>query len=167
MVTCEINGNEGGIPTDIQYRQVGLLVNPISFTSIANPEGTPFYNNPASNTIYNAANNITVSPGFGGYISDETVYQLANTANISSTTFTATVVDFNLVSNQLDAINTYGQATLNAPLFGATSGTARTLITNPTVDYIGTSGYIIYIENVTGIQRSPDGIEQFKFVLGY
>jgi hypothetical protein len=29
------------------------------------------------------------------------------------------------------------------------------------------SGYLSYIQNLTGIQRSADGIEQFKMVLSY
>jgi hypothetical protein len=29
------------------------------------------------------------------------------------------------------------------------------------------SGYISYIQNRSAVQRSSDGIEQFKFVLGY
>ena len=168
MVTCEFDGSENGIvPTDIEYRQVGLLANPISYTSIRNPGGLPMLNVPASGSIYSAANNITVSPGFGAFVSDETVIQKANTVNPSQVTFSATVLDFNRTTNILTAINTQGQAVLNSPLTGLTSGTSRTFLTNPTVDYISASGYILYIENVTGIQRSPDGKEQFKFVLGY
>jgi hypothetical protein len=124
-------------------------------------------NVPASGSIYSTANNITVSPGFGAFVSDETVIQKANTVNPSQVTFSATVLDFNRTTNILTAINTQGQAVLNSPLTGLTSGTSRTFLANPTVDYISTSGYILYIENVTGIQRSPDGKEQFKFVLGY
>ena len=36
-----------------------------------------------------------------------------------------------------------------------------------TPDFIAYSGYIAYIENRVSVQRSKDGIEQFKFVLGF
>jgi len=33
--------------------------------------------------------------------------------------------------------------------------------------FVLSSGNILSIENRTGVQRSTDGIEQFRFVLGY
>jgi hypothetical protein len=34
-------------------------------------------------------------------------------------------------------------------------------------NFVLNSGYLAFIENRTGVQRSSDGIEQFRFVLGY
>jgi hypothetical protein len=64
-------------------------------------------------------------------------------------------------------INTTGTQTLNAPIFGASSLTARTVLSVSTPDFITFSGFMTYIENRESVQRSADGIEQFKFVLGY
>ena len=156
MVTAEFNGSEGGlIPTDIDFRQVGLLVNPTALST---------YPNPANGSIYKTSTDFVVAPGFGSYTSDEVVYQgsSANTA-----TFTGTVLSFDAGSNVLRLINTSGTQTLNAPIFGASSSTARTVLSVSTPDFITFSGFMTYIENRESVQRSADGIEQFKFVLGY
>jgi hypothetical protein len=156
MVTAEFNGSEDGlIPTDIDFRQVGLLVNPTALST---------YPNPANGSIYKTSTDFVVAPGFGSYTSDEVVYQgsSANTA-----TFTGTVLSFDAGSNVLRLINTSGTQTLNAPIFGASSSTARTVLSVSTPDFITFSGFMTYIENRESVQRSADGIEQFKFVLGY
>lgn len=169
MFVCEFNGNEGingvsMIPTDINYRQVGLLYNPIAHST------NPYFANAA---IYNATTQFSVASGFGSFISDETIYQVSsNTTSISGTslssaTFSATVLSFNSTTNVLYLINTHGTPVLNAPVFGNSSSTVRTLLSVSNPDFINFSGYIAYIENRAGVQRSPDGIEQFKFVLGY
>jgi hypothetical protein len=64
-------------------------------------------------------------------------------------------------------LNITGTPTTNAPLFGNTSKTVRTLLSVSSPNFTILSGYIAFIENRTGVQRSADGIEQFKFVLGY
>ena len=64
-------------------------------------------------------------------------------------------------------INITGTPTTNQSLKGFTSGSTRTLLTVNPPDFVVGSGYIAYIENLTGIQRSADGIEQFKIVLSY
>ena len=87
--------------------------------------------------------------------------------SVSSPTFTATILSFDSSNNVVKLINTTGSLTTNAPVFGQTTGTTRTLLTYSTPDFIPLSGYLSYIENRTGIQRSVDGIEQFKIVLGF
>jgi hypothetical protein len=102
--------------------------------------------------------------GFGAFSNDETVYQGASLATAS---YSATVLDFNTSTNIVRLINIIGTPVVNTPLFGNTSGTTRTLlfVNNPNFQIF--SGYISYVENRSGIQRSTDGIEQFRFVLGY
>jgi hypothetical protein len=156
MVTAEFNGSENGlIPTDIDFRQVGLLVNPTALST---------YPNPANGTIYKTSTDFVVAPGFGNYTPDEVVYQGVSAA---AATFTGTVLSFDPGSNVLRLINTTGTQTLNAPIFGASSLTARTVLSVSTPDFITFSGFMTYIENRESVQRSADGIEQFKFVLGY
>lgn len=155
MLTCEFNGSEGGnIPTDIQYRQVGFITNPTAKSS---------YPYPANNSIYNASTQVIVAPGFGTYNVDEIVYQGTST----NPSFVGTVLDFSSSNNVLSVINTTGSLTVNSPIFGQSSGTTRTILSYSTPDILLPSGYISYIENRSAIQRSPDGIEQIKFVLGY
>jgi hypothetical protein len=164
MITTEFNAKEtynsvNYIPTDIDFRQVGLLLNP---TSISN------YPNSANSNIYNIATQFTVSSGFGSYVPDEEVYQYTSLVNgLPDKTFTATVLSFNPVTNILQLINTSGTYTTSAQLYSGTSGTTRTLLSVSTPDFYKFSGYIIYLENRSAVTRSTDGIEQFKFVLGY
>jgi len=156
MFTTEFNGSEGGvIPTDIDFHQVGLMVNPTT------KELSP---NPANGTIYRTTTDFIVAPGFGVYTADETVYQ---GTSLETATFTAKVLSFNTSTNVVNLINITGTPITNSPVFGNTSKTTRTLLTYSTPNFVIYSGYISFIENRTGVQRSADGIEQFRFVLGY
>ena len=158
MYTVEFNGSEGGIiPTSIDYRQVGLLVNPFDANTINS--GIP-----ASNSIYPVYEQVVVAPGAGTFTNDDFVYQGSST----SPTFVGTVLNFDSGNNIIQLINTTGTININNPIFDSL-GTARTVLSSisPIGGFVRFSGYLTYIENRTGVQRSPDGIEQFKFVLGY
>ena len=156
MFTCEFKGSEGGyVPTDIEYHQVGLIINPLSSTS---------YPNPAAASIYNAATQLITAPGFGNFVSDEILYQ-GN--SLETATFTATVLSFDSNTNTISLINITGTPKLNASVFGNSTSTVRTLLSVSSPDILLPSGYLSYIENRSAVQRSADGIEQFKFVLGY
>ena len=156
MFTAEFNGDEGGlVPIDIDYRQIGLLANPCTITS---------WPNPAGGLIYKCTTDLVVAPGFGVYTNDEIVYQ---GTSLETASFVAHVVSFDTASNVVKLINITGTLTTNSPVFGTTSKTARTLLNYSTPELLPFSGYLSYIENRQSIERSVDGIEQFKFVLGY
>jgi len=156
MLTCEFTGSESGdVPTDITYHQVGIIINPTAYSL----GGVP-----ANGSIYKTTTDLVVAPGFGSYITDELVYQGASVDNPS---FLATVLSFDATNNVVKLINTIGIPANNASLFGNTTKTTRTVLSSSTPDFVTLSGYVSYIENRTGIQRSADGIEQFKIVLGY
>lgn len=156
MVTVEFNADESGnIPTDIDFRQIGLLTNPTALST---------YPQPANGAIYKTTTDVVVAPGFGAYTLDETVYQ-GN--SLETATFKATVLTFDVAGNVVKLINTVGTYSVNAPLFGSSSLTARTVLSVSTPDFVLFSGYLTYVENRASVQRSYDGIEQFKFVLGY
>jgi hypothetical protein len=156
MLTTQFDGNENGfVPTDIDYHQVGILVNPT--TRQYNP-------NPANGVIYNTTTNIVVAPGSDlGYTPDEFVYQ----GNVANPTFYATVLSFDTGSNLIKLINTTGTPANNSPIYGQSSTTTRTLLSYSTPNFAVNSGYMIYVENRSAVQRSTDGIEQFRFVLGF
>ena len=156
MMTAEFNSDENGlIPTSIDYRQVGLLINPTEKKT---------YPNPADGAIYPAYTDLIVAPGFGQFINDEIIYQ---GSTLETATFTATVLNFNVVTNKISVINITGTPKHDSPIFADSSGTVRTLLNTTSPDILLPSGYLAYIENRSSIQRSIDGIEQFKFVLGY
>jgi hypothetical protein len=155
MITAEFNGSEGGyVPTDVDYRQSGIIINP---TSLQN------YPYPANGQIYSTTTDLVVSTGFGAFVSDETVYQ----GTIDNPTFSATMLSFDSTTNVVKLININGTPIVNQPIFGITSQTARTVLTYNNPEFVLFSGYLSQIQNRSGIQRSPDGIEQFRFILGY
>lgn len=156
MYVVEFNGSEGGIvPTDIDFHQVGILVNPT--TKELNPA-------PANGSIYRTTTDLVVAPGFGVYDNDEWIYQ-GNTFDTAY--FKAQVLSFDEASNTIKLINIVGDVVINAPVFGNTSKTTRTLLSSNEPNFVILSGHMSYIENRTGVTRSYDGIEQFKIVLGY
>lgn len=156
MLCCEFNGSESGnIPTDITYHQVGILVNPVDKSS--SPEN-------ANGTIYKTSTDIVVATGFGDFASAEYIYQ---GTSLSTATFYAEVLSFDSSNNIIKTINTQGSLKVNASVFGNSSSTVRTVLSYSTPVLVSLSGYPIFLENRSGIQRSSDGIEQVKIVLGY
>lgn len=156
MYSMEFNGSEGGfVPTDVTYYQVGLIANPVSISS---------YPNPANGTIYKVSTDIVVATGFGSFISGETVVQQTQAGQVY---FSATVLSFNSTTSVVSVINITGTPNINATLQGSISSTTRTVLSVNIPDFIPMSGYLSYIENRDGIQRSSDGIEQLRFILAY
>jgi len=152
MYVTQFNGSEGGtIPTGIKYNQVGLLINPIDTTSFTIP-------NVATDSIYHISTNIAVASGSGAFTMGET---------ITTPSFSAIVLDFNPISNIVYLINTTGTPASNQQLTGQSSSCVRTLLNVTQPKFVPQSGYLAYIENRSHIQRSVDGIEQFKFVLQF
>jgi hypothetical protein len=156
MVTAEFNGTETGtLPTDIDYRQIGLLTNP----EISTGSSTTFADAP----IYKSTHDITVSQGSGTYQQDEIVYQ----GPIGNPTFYGTVLNFDAINNVLYLINTQGTSTQFQGIYGSNSNTSRVLLQEFIEQILPFSGNIIYIENRTKIQRTSSGLEQFRLTLNY
>jgi hypothetical protein len=161
MLTSEFNGAENGyIPTDINYHQVGIVINPTTYS---------LGGIPANGEIYKTTTDLVVAPGFGTFAKDEQIYQQVTQNGSTYYSFFGTVLSFDQSNNVVKVINTVGTSALapNSPVYGYTSATSRTLLSYTTPDFITLSGYIAFLENRSGIQRSVDGKEQFKFVLGY
>jgi hypothetical protein len=160
MLTVNFSKDENGnLPTNIDFRQIGVLVNPLEIKS-ATSYGL------ADNEIYKLSTDYIVSPGFGNYITDEIVYQSGD-GTFESATFTATVLSFDDITNRLRVINTNGTANSSQIIYGQTSSTARVITKTETPELVPFSGYITYIENREPVARDPDGSEQFRLVLGY
>jgi hypothetical protein len=156
MLTAQFDGDENGfVPTNIDYHQVGIVVNPT--TKQYSPK-------PANGSIYSTTTDIVVAPGAdSGYLMDELVYQ----GTLDKPSFYATVLSFDPETDVIKLINTVGVPANNGPIFGQTSKVTRTLLSSSVPNYAVNSGYVIYVENRPSIQRSSDGIEQFRFVLGF
>jgi hypothetical protein len=156
MMTCEFEGDENGLlPTDIDFHQLGIIVNPTT------KQYNPVY---ANGVAYSTTTDIVVAPGSDiGFQMDEIVYQ----GSSENPTFTATVLYFNQSTNLLKLINTKGVPVINSPIFGQSTNSTRTVLSYSLPNFAIYSGHVAYIENRTGVQRSDDGIEQLKFVLGF
>ena len=159
MFNVEFNGSEGGIiPTDPMYRQVGLLFNPYEYAS---------YPNFANSSIYNTSTQFQLAVGQGSYNGGnacEIVQQINSSGQV---VFSGTVLSFNSSTNILQVINTTGTYVTGQSISGLTSGCTRTVLSVSQPNLIPFTGYLSYIENRAGIQRSTDGIEQLKFILNY
>jgi hypothetical protein len=159
MLTCSFDKDENGnLPTDIDFRQLGLIVNPSAYF------GSAVYR--ANAAIYKTTTDFVLSQGFGVYTPDETVYQ-SPTGLLADSTFSATVLSFDTTTNTLKLINTQGTAINSGIILGNSTGTARVILQQRTPEFIPYSGYMIYLENREPVQRNSDGSEQFKLVLGY
>lgn len=159
MLTAQFNTDESGnLPTDIDFRQLGVLVDPYAYYGTSSAI--------ANSNIYKTTTDFIVSSGFGTYLPDETIFQSSD-GLLENATFTATVLSFDSTFNTVKLINTNGIANSGALIYGATSGTARVVLQQQTPSFIKNSGFLIYLENRSPVQRNADGSEQFKLVLGY
>lgn len=153
MFNVEFDREEGGyLPTDIDYRRIFLLSNPFTYNTTT----------PASSTYYTFYTKAAVSPGIGDYTSDETVYQ---GETLETASFTAKVVSFDEVENQLYLNDVRGTFATNAILKGASAQRVVLSYINPTIDLY--SGKILYIVNQTAITRDADQKEQIRFILSF
>jgi hypothetical protein len=164
MVAPEFIESEGGlIPTDMAYRQIGLLVDPVSQESVAEEPMMI-----ANGAIYDVTTKLFVSPGTGNYNTGQTIYQ---GSSLATATFSAKVVSFDSLNNIVKVINITGTPVNNQAVIQDASGVVgtavRTLLTTENPNFIIYSGYMAYIENREGIARSPDGTEQFRIVLSF
>jgi hypothetical protein len=154
MISAEINGSENGlVPTDIAFRQLGIVVNPE-----LKDGSTP------KELIYNTTDLGYVSYGTLGYTIGEIVYQGTDVAN---STFNAEVCSFDSTNNVIHMINIEGNYSIGSPVYGESSGTTRVLLDYTKTDFAVGSGAMMYFENRTPIQRSPNGNEQLRLLLSF
>jgi hypothetical protein len=158
IVTQTFDRNENGlIPTDIKYRQLGFIINPSA------PSSFPFQ---CEDAIYSLSTDLVVSNGPGNYLGEEIVFQSPDDT-FSNATFSATVLDFIPETNRLRLINTNGTPNTNITIIGQRSDEIRTTLSISNPDFTLYSGYITYIENREGTQRSDDGSEQIRLIVGF
>lgn len=159
MLTASFEKSESGaIPTDIDFRQIGLISNPYVYYGSDKIV--------ANSTTYRLSTDYLVSTGSGAYNQDEIVYQSTN-GLLATAYFTATTLSFDSASNQLKLLNNQGTANLNQIFYGANSATGRVALQRNDTLFVPFSGYLMYVENREAVTRSADGSEQFKLVLGY
>lgn len=159
MLTSKFTKDESGqLPTDIDFRQIGILANPSAYfgTSVGQ----------ANAEIYRTTTDYVVSAGLGAFTPDEIVYQSVD-GTLENSYFRGTVLSFDDTTHIVKLINTQGTVTINTLLIGNTSATARVTLQEQLPTFIPFSGYMVYLENRESIQRNADGSEQIRLVLGY
>ena len=147
------NNESSTLPTDNDYRRVFLVRNPYAY-------GTTTLASTASYSLYTKLN---VSPGTGSYIVDETVFQ----GTQETPTFSAKVISFNSVSNELYLNNIVGTPQTNFVIAGSESEANRVInsIENPEMQLY--SGKVLYIINNAPITRNNSQTEQIRFILSF
>lgn len=153
MVNVDFAGNESLHPVNNEYRQAFLLHNPQTSNSSV-----------ASASSYTLYTKILVSGGSGDFNEDEVVYQ---GTSLSDATFTAEVIYFDSINNQLYVNNVRGQLETNRQIVGNVTGSIRVAVEkeDPTMKLF--SGDILYITNKTPIQRDVDQTDRIQFILGF
>jgi hypothetical protein len=152
LISCSFNQSENGIlPIDIDYRQIGLISNP-------NLKSGGY----ANSTIYNTSTLLYVSSG-SVFVKDERVYQ----GILGKQTFSGDVLNFDPIRNILYVINTINTPLQSVNIQGITSGAYSQVLYIQTSDISTFSGEILYIENVAPITRSSFSSEQFRLALKF
>ena len=159
MVSVDLSGTEDStIPTNngvdtFDYRQIVLLRNPKDASG-----------NYLSGTNYKTCSVISVTPPPSNFRMDETVYQ---GTNLSTSTFSATVVYWDSSANELWVNNPIGTFSPSSTLKGTVQTSAVTAFTLTEPTYQEFTGEILYIENRDAIQRNSFQTEQIKLILSF
>ena len=139
----------GNLPVNVSYRQIGLLMNPLSYGT------SEVLNVPAE------ATNLTTlvvanSAGFelGEQIQDITTNSFANIVEI-------------IDGSHITINNINGTFEARDSITGLTTGTSTTITskTNPIIEPL--SGQVIYVENREAVARSESQREDYKLIVAF
>lgn len=154
LINTRLQNSEGGkLTVDNDFRQIAIIQDPlVKITSSL-----------ASNTVYAQEYTLTLDYGTTDYNQDEFVYQGGTP---ETAYFSGVVSKWDKGNSTIRLTNTYGTPQTN-PLVGANSSASRyvtSVIDKPLKDY---SGNLLYINNISPIQRAIDQTEDFKIVIEF
>jgi hypothetical protein len=151
----EIDSSENDvIPTDIYFRQYGLLVNPYKYN-----DNDAMTETNALDVISQTLNIELLS--FSNFNVNEMVYQ----GDPNDPDFIGYVVSQK--DNVTELNNTYKKPILGRLLVGASSGNQSVVVSYENPDLKPYAGDIIYGKNILKIQRSTAQAEEVKFVFQF
>lgn len=154
MLNPKFQGVETGKLTAANdYRQVAFIEDPYIY-------GTSTI---IGNTIVSQTTNFTLNGTSSEYLEDEIVYQGDSLANA---TFTGIVVEWDSPNNYIKLSNVEGDPGSEL-LIGNTSTAARFLSSVTDPDMQPYTGKLLYIDNITPIERAEDQTETFQIVLKF
>lgn len=154
LINTRIKTSENGVlTTENDYRQIALIEDPYSY------DGRKL----VSNTAVNQLLTITLTGTSAEYVEDEIVYQ---GPSLAASTFSANVVEWDSANNQLKVSNVKGVPTSEL-VNGVTSTASRFLGSVTYPDMRRYTGNLLYIDNISPIERSSDQVEDFKIILKF
>lgn len=154
ILNPRLYSTENGIlDIDNEYRQIAIIKDP------------ELYDNTqiASNTVVSQLMTLALSGVSNEYVEDEVVYQGVSPEN---SYFSARVVSWDSANSIIKLSNYRGDPATDI-LYGQNSAASRFInsITYPTLK--PRSGQLLYIDNISPIQRNLDQVEDFKIVLKF
>lgn len=150
IIGVQFQQDEGGeFPTNLTFREIGLLINPYLYDSatLADLSG-----------CYHQTTTLNLSGASGVFYQGEIINDTISNA-------TAEVVSY--VSNVLILNNVVGSFNDGDNIVGASSGVSANIVTTVEPTFTKNSGQIIYIENRPMIQRLETQIEKYKLVIRF
>ena len=154
IANIQFDGNEDGVLTVANdFRQVSMIEDP-------HVKGTT---NTTANLVVSQVMVLTLNGVSANYIEDEWVYQ---GPSIDAFDFRGRVVEWDSANSIVKINNTEGTPTSDL-LNGATSAASRYLVSVTQPDLEPCSGKLLYVDNITPIERAADQIENFQIVLRF
>lgn len=154
MINPKLKGSESGvIDTQNEIRQIALIKNPVL------RDGTTV----ATGIVYSQTTKVVVEDGGDNYQEDEYVFQ---GVDLETATFKGRVVSWNSAQNLLNLIEVSGTLTA-AALTGDTSKASSQVLDSIDRALTPYTGSLLYINNITPIQRATDQTEDFKIVVSF
>jgi hypothetical protein len=155
MLNIDFDGSESGdFPAENEFRQISLVKNPYVFNT----------STLASGLLYNVYTKINVSPGIGDFNNDEYVYQ---GDSLDTATFSAQVISFDELTNNLFLNNILGTFQPNVTIKGNLSGAIRVGVSKADPELHLYSGKTLMIINQLPLTRDPDQTDRIKFILSF
>lgn len=151
----EVDSTEQGIiPTDIAFRQYGLLIDPVK-----NGENETILNSNA-NSVISMTTKVNLLLG-AQYQQNEFVYQgNPDNPNFSGYVVTQTTLDVYLNG-------THGTMIPGQLLIGANSATIRAVVSSTPPDFEKYAGEILYTKNIESVGRNDGQAEELKLVFQF
>jgi hypothetical protein len=154
IINTRLRGTEDGVlDVENEFRQTSLIKNPYLLNT----------KNLASNLVYSQTTTLFMDAGISNYSEDEYVYQ---GPNLETASFRGTVASWDPINNILQVIDTIGNPTTDI-LTGNSSKVSRYVESVTAKDLQPYSGSLLYINNITPIQRAADQTEDFKIVISF
>ena len=156
IINPRLRGSESGvIDTQNEIRQIALIKNPIL------RDGTTI----ASEVVYSQTTKVIVQKEGDNYEEDEYVFQ---GSDLETATFKGRVVSWNSAQNILDLVDVSGTLTSQGGVLqGSISNAGRLHLSSIDKSFTPYTGTLLYINNITPIQRATDQTEDFKIVVSF